>query len=68
MEAPAPPPTSLEGEAAPAGPPGRLFDVSRDGRSFLVVKPESREQIGDAAPMVLVLNWVEELKAKLPAR
>ncbi len=51
-----------------SGPPGRLFDVSRDGRSFLVVKPEPREQVGGAAPMVLVLNWVEELKAKLRSR
>ncbi len=51
-----------------SGPPGRLFDASPDGRSFLVVKPEPREQIGAAVPMVLVLNWIEELKGKLPSR
>jgi serine/threonine-protein kinase len=49
--------------------PGRTYDVSHDGKRFLMLKestPDSRP--GSTATIRLVLNWVEELKGKLPAK
>jgi hypothetical protein len=44
------------------GPLGRHYDVSRDGRRFLVLADASADrQIG------VVLNWFEELKRLVPA-
>jgi Tol biopolymer transport system component len=46
---------------------GRTYDVSRDGERFLMIKNNSsRGQT--AATMVVVLNWFEELKARVPAK
>ena len=47
------------------GGPGRSYDVSPDGQRFLMIKASGTEQ---APSMVVVLNWLEELKAKLPAK
>ena len=41
----------------------RTFDVSPDGQRFLMIKEAAAAQ---APTMVVVLNWLEELKAKLP--
>ncbi len=38
------------------------YDVSPDGNRFLMVKPVERP---DALPIVVVLNWVEELKTRM---
>jgi eukaryotic-like serine/threonine-protein kinase len=47
--------------------PGRTYDVSRDGRRFLMIKEGGgSERRGETATIRVVLNWVEELKAKLP--
>jgi Tol biopolymer transport system component len=46
-------------------PGGRSYDASADGQRFLMVKAAAAEQ---APNMVVVLNWLEELKAKLPAK
>ncbi len=46
---------------------GRDFDISRDGQRFLMIK-EAAAQNMSAAPMVLVVNWFEELKAKVALR
>jgi hypothetical protein len=43
----------------------RTFDVSPDGQRFLMIKGTAADQ---APTMVVILNWVEELKAKLPAQ
>jgi serine/threonine-protein kinase len=45
----------------------RAYDVSVDGQRFLMLK-EPQQDSGDAQPprLVVVLNWGEELKAKLP--
>ena len=43
----------------------RAYDVSPDGQRFLMIKAAGPEQ---AQTMVVVLNWLEELKAKLPAK
>jgi serine/threonine-protein kinase len=48
--------------------PARVFDVSLDGRKFLMIKDP---QLGDQpnyASMVVVLNWFEELKARVPTK
>ena len=44
---------------------GRMYDVSRDGQRFLVLKP-----VESARPttIVVVQNWLEELKQRVPAR
>ena len=47
----------------------RAYDVSPDGQRFLMIKePESAAPVTQSANMVLVLSWVEELRARLPAR
>jgi eukaryotic-like serine/threonine-protein kinase len=47
------------------GPPSRPFDVSSDGR-FLMLKDQ--EPRGTPSGIVVVLNWLEELKSKIPAK
>ena len=47
----------------------RGYDVWPDGQRFLMIKePESPPPVTQSANMVFVLNWVEELKARLPNR
>jgi hypothetical protein len=47
---------------------GRHYDVSPDGQRFLLLvdAPTADGQKPEPPEMVLVLNWIEELKAKLP--
>ena len=75
---------SVDGAAFGTGTPRALFAfshsnvthadyfpyaVTRDGRKFLVTR-ELPSSAGDArqTPVVVVLNWFEELKAKVPVR
>jgi len=46
---------------------GRFYDVSRDGQRFVVVKdPLPTNQLAaDERGLVVVVNWVEELKTKV---
>jgi len=49
----------------------RAFDISADGKRFLMIKDdETTEQKSAAAPpsMTVVLNWFEELKARVPVK
>jgi eukaryotic-like serine/threonine-protein kinase len=46
------------------GGQGRNYDVSRDGQRFVMVKSPV-DTSGRAAPISIVLNWAEELRAKL---
>jgi serine/threonine-protein kinase len=48
----------------------RAYDVSEDGQRFLMIKEvdAARSADEDLASMVLVMNWVEELQARLPGR
>jgi serine/threonine-protein kinase len=48
----------------------RAFDVSPDGQRFLMIKDleAEPERARVLSHMVLVLNWVEELKSRLSAR
>ena len=46
--------------------PGRTYDVSPDDRRFLMIKQGSGDQV--APPQIVVVqNWLEELKRLVPA-
>ena len=45
-------------------PAGRNFDISHDGRRFLMIKNEAAPS---ATQIHVVLNWFEELKRLVPA-
>ncbi len=51
-------------------PPGtRPYDVSRDGQRFLMIKDAMSSGSTGASPTItVVLNWFEELKARVPAK
>ena len=45
----------------------RAYDVSPDGERFLMLKEIGPTDEGSMPPaQVVVLNWVEELKARVP--
>lgn len=46
---------------------GRTYDVTPDGRRFLMVEEKERPPI-KATQMILVQNWFEELKRLVPTR
>jgi serine/threonine-protein kinase len=47
----------------------RGYDVSPDGQRFLMIKePELPPRVTETANVVLVLNWEEELRDRLPPR
>jgi serine/threonine-protein kinase len=52
------------------GAPVRSYDVSRDGQRFLVIKNPPVDQTASATPasMIVVVNWGEELKQRLPTK
>jgi serine/threonine-protein kinase len=45
---------------------GRQYDVSLDGKRFLVVTPP--KDTGDAPELIVMQHWDEELKAKAPSK
>jgi dipeptidyl aminopeptidase/acylaminoacyl peptidase len=45
----------------------RAYDVTSDGRRFLMVQQKERPAV-NAADMILVQNWSEELKARVPTK
>lgn len=48
--------------------PARTYDVSRDGQRFLMIREGDVDRPNaQALSISVVLNWVEELKAKLPS-
>ena len=50
---------------------GRTYDVSADGRRFLMIKnAATADQTGSSAPasLVVVEHWFEELKARVPSK
>ena len=44
----------------------RFYDVSPDGQRFLMIKEDSAADRSAPVGIVVVVNWQEELKAKLP--
>ena len=68
-------PTKLYDTRYFPGDAERTYDVTRDGQKFLMIKDAARPEpaqtpAGAHAPIniVVVLNWTEELKARLPQR
>jgi eukaryotic-like serine/threonine-protein kinase len=58
----------LDGRSMGAGT-GRTYDVSRDGRKFLMIKEGGGvTQSGPPPSLVVVQNWSEELKHLVPAK
>jgi serine/threonine-protein kinase len=50
---------------------GRTYDVSADGQRFLMIKePEESKAVSDASAsgIIIVSNWTEELKQRVPAK
>ena len=51
------------------GTNGRMYDVSRDGQRFLMIKADDgREQPAPPPQIVVVQHWTEELKRLVPTR
>jgi hypothetical protein len=46
----------------------RTYDVSRDGRFLMVKEAGGDRKDAPSASITVVLNWVEELKGKLPSK
>ena len=47
---------------------GRTYDVSADGRRFLMIKDAPAGEAGPPPQLVVVLHWFEELKRLVPRR
>ncbi len=50
--------------------PGRNFDITPDGKQFVVVRAPSSPEQGKrtAQQIVVVVNWFDELKQRVPTR
>jgi serine/threonine-protein kinase len=49
-----------------AGDPGRSYDIASDSQRFLMIKVNGPAAAQASARIVLVQNWFEELKARVP--
>ncbi len=56
----------FEGRYEPGGGGGLGYDVSLDGQRFLMVQAEEPDQA--ATQINVVLNWLEELKQRVPVK
>ena len=61
-------PTKLFAGAYFHATPGRMYDVDRGGQRFLMIKEVRGEDKPVIPQMILVQNWVEELKQRVPTR
>jgi Tol biopolymer transport system component len=62
-------PTTLVSTAYSTPDSNRSYDVSPDGQQFLVIKEGSTsDRSGDAPQIVVIQNWLEELKRLVPAK
>jgi serine/threonine-protein kinase len=48
------------------GNPGRTYDISPDGKRFLMIKQAGSEQAVSPPQIIVVQNWHEELKRLVP--
>jgi Tol biopolymer transport system component len=64
------PPTVLvkEGYFASTGSPGRSYDYDPRQQQFLMIKESDGDGTAAPASIVVVLNWVEELKRLVPTK
>jgi serine/threonine-protein kinase len=60
------PTVALKGGFAVAVNAGRHYDVSRDGRRFLLLKDVDDAEARDTPQLVIWLHWSEELKRLVP--
>ena len=60
-------PTTLFEVPPTSSPPMRYYDVTRDAQKFLLIKNPATS-VTSATSMVVALNWVDELKAKMPTK
>jgi hypothetical protein len=47
---------------------GRTYDVSPDGRRFLMIKQPGDAASSETAAFIVVQNWFEELKRRVPTK
>jgi hypothetical protein len=45
---------------------GRTFDVSPDGKKFLMLKAAPEVKAPAQSSIIVVQNWIEELKRRVP--
>jgi hypothetical protein len=45
---------------------GREYDVTADGKRFLMIKEDRGDQTTAASSLIVVQNWLEELKRIVP--
>ena len=45
---------------------GATYDISPDGKRFLMIKPDRPDNAATAPHLVLVQNWTDELKRLVP--
>ena len=57
----------FRGDYVPIAAAATNYDVSRDGQRFLMVQRSAREHV-TLMQIVVVLNWQEELKQRVPTR
>jgi serine/threonine-protein kinase len=61
-----PVPLPIEGAAIIGSYPGRNFDITPDGKQFLIVMPRASAISTSSRQINVVLNWFEELKQLVP--
>jgi len=47
---------------------GRTYDISPDGKRFLMIKESGAVDDTEPAQLILVMNWLDELKRLVPVR
>ena len=58
----------MKGTFAAARFNGRHYDVSPDGKRFLLLKDVQDTERGETPQLVLVQHWAEELKRLVPSK
>ena len=53
--------------SGPTSAATRAYDVTRDGKRLLAVQEKDRPPI-KVTEMILVQNWIEELKRRVPTK
>jgi serine/threonine-protein kinase len=63
-------PTKVFDVSISTSSPGRTYDISPDGQRFLLIKENSGAEQASTTPasMIVVLNWLEELKTRTGAK
>jgi eukaryotic-like serine/threonine-protein kinase len=59
-------PTTVGYYNSPAA--GRTYDVSPDGQRFLMIKDATESSRRSTANMIVVLNWLDELRQRVAAK